>query len=279
MENNQPDRPYPGQLVNRKWRNTLKDVRVYRGADVGSDHNLVISTIQLSLRALKKQKKQPRYDSAKLFERNILESFDATIGGRFQALAEMDEEADINEEWDNFSNAVNAAAKEHLGQRKGKQTDWISSQSNELIKKRKAARTSLDAEYRDLNRQTRASLRNDKKTWYSEIADDLERASQSHNMRQVYQKKNMLIGKTSKSGSQIRDSNGNIIKDEASRLQRWAEYFEGLLNAEEPEELLDFSSFTPSEEIDICMEPPSREELDKAISLLKRNKAIFLRSC
>ena len=83
----------------------------------------------------------------------------------------------------------------------------------------------------------------------------------------------MLIGKTSKSGSQIRDSNGNIIKDEASRLQRWAEYFEGLLNAEEPEEFLDFSSFTPSEEIDIYMEPPSREELDKAISLLKRNKA------
>ena len=115
----------------------MKDVRVYRGADVGSDHNLVISTIQLSLRALKKQKKQPRYDSAKLFERNILESFDATIGGRFQAFAEMDEEADINEEWDNFSNAVNAAAKEHLGQRKGKQTDWISSQSKEPIRKGK----------------------------------------------------------------------------------------------------------------------------------------------
>ena len=89
-------------LVNQKWRNTLKDVRVYRGADVGSDHNLVISTIQLSLRTLKKQKKQARYDSAKLFERNILESFDATIGGRFQALAEMDEEADINEEWATF---------------------------------------------------------------------------------------------------------------------------------------------------------------------------------
>ena len=86
-------------------------------------------------------------------------------------------------------------------------------------------------------------------------------------------RKNVLIGKSSKRATQIRDSSGKVIKDEASRLQRWAEYFEGLLNAEEPEELIDFSSYTPTEEIDISQDPPSRDELDKAISLLKRNKA------
>lgn len=69
------------------------------------------------------------YDSAKLLERDILESFDATIGGRFHALAELDEVADINAEWDNFTCASNAAAKEHLGQKKRKQADWISSRS------------------------------------------------------------------------------------------------------------------------------------------------------
>ena len=64
-----------------------------------------------------------------------------------------------------------------------------------------------------------------------------------------------------------------MIKDEASRLQRWAEYFERLLNSEEPEELIDFSSYAPAEEIDISQDQPSRDELEKAISLLKRNKA------
>ena len=256
-------------VVNRKWRNSLKDVRVYRGADVGSDHNLAISTIKRSLAALKRQKKQAKYDSAKLLERDILECFDATIGGRFHALAELDEEiADINEEWSNFTSAVNDAAKEHLGHKKKQQTEWISPQSRELIKKRKEHRASLDDEYRDLNRQTRASLRNNKKVWYSKIADDLELASKNNNMREVYQKKNTLIGKTSKRATQIRDSSGNVIKDEASRLQRWAEYFEGLLNAEEPEELIDFSSHTPTEEIDISQEAPvlvsCRDELDKS---------------
>ena len=81
------------------------------------------------------------------------------------------------------------------------------------------------------------------------------------------------IGKTSKKATQIRDSSGNIIKDESSRLKRWAEYFEELLNADEPEKLIDFSNFTPADEIDIGLDPPSREELDKAIRMLKRNKA------
>ena len=120
--------------------------------------------------------------------------------------------------------------------------------------------------------QTRASLRNDKKAWYSKICDDLEVASKNNSMREVYQKKNTPIGKSSKRASQTRDSSGNEIKDESSRLQRWAEYFEGLLNAEEPEELIDFSKYTPAEETDISQDPPRREELDKAISLLKRNK-------
>ena len=66
-------------LVNRKWWDSLKDVRVYRGADVGSDHNLAISTIKLSLAALRRQKKQAKYDSAKLLERDILDCFDALL--------------------------------------------------------------------------------------------------------------------------------------------------------------------------------------------------------
>ena len=42
-----------------------------------------------------------------------------------------------------------------------------------------------------------------------------------------------MIDKSSRRVTQIRDSKGNIIKDmkdKATQLQRWAEYFEDLLN-------------------------------------------------
>ena len=64
-----------------------------------------------------------------------------------------------------------------------------------------------------------------------------------------------IIGNSSKRASHIRDANGTIIKDVWTRLQRWAEYFEGLPNADEPEETLDFSAYAVSEDLDINMEP------------------------
>ena len=44
-------------LVNRKWIKSVRDTRVFRDADVGSDHNLVICTVKLCLKAAKKQEK------------------------------------------------------------------------------------------------------------------------------------------------------------------------------------------------------------------------------
>ena len=139
-------------MINCKWRHSLKDVRVFRGADIGSDHNLASTSIRLSLSACRQQRKQARFDSAKLLNRDILKSFDATIGGSFHVLADLDETADIDGEWEHFSKTVNDAATAHLGYRKGKKDEWISSQSSDLIAKRKVARPSYDANYKDLNR-------------------------------------------------------------------------------------------------------------------------------
>ena len=51
----------------RRWRSTLQDVRVKRGADVGSDHHLVVAQLKLKLAAVRKAKNPGRrYDVGKL---------------------------------------------------------------------------------------------------------------------------------------------------------------------------------------------------------------------
>ena len=80
---------------------------MFRGADVGSDHNLAVSTIRLSLAALKQHKQQLRYNTSNLLNKDILTSFNTTISGRFQALPELHESSDINKEWTNFTRTVN----------------------------------------------------------------------------------------------------------------------------------------------------------------------------
>ena len=54
-------------LINGKWRRSLQDVRVYRGADINSDHYLVTATIKLKLRKVIKQSQSRKHlDVAKL---------------------------------------------------------------------------------------------------------------------------------------------------------------------------------------------------------------------
>jgi len=39
--------------ISKKWRRSLLDVRSYRGADVASDHHLVVAQLKLKLAANK----------------------------------------------------------------------------------------------------------------------------------------------------------------------------------------------------------------------------------
>ena len=63
-------------IINQKWRSSLQDVKARRGADVGSDHNLVIGIIALKLRRAKPtEKRQPRFDVSKFRGLETRENF------------------------------------------------------------------------------------------------------------------------------------------------------------------------------------------------------------
>ncbi|XP_051916104.1 craniofacial development protein 2-like [Hippocampus zosterae] len=59
--------------INTRWRSSLLDVRSYRGADVGSDHFLVVSKIKLKLKKVKKVQPKRPYAVDKLKNKNFSE--------------------------------------------------------------------------------------------------------------------------------------------------------------------------------------------------------------
>ena len=48
--------------IGRKWRRSLQDVRNKRGADIGSDHHLVVAKFKMKIQAYKSIRKQLRKD-------------------------------------------------------------------------------------------------------------------------------------------------------------------------------------------------------------------------
>ena len=85
-------------LVKKRFHSGIKTARTrtFQGADVGSDHDMMMMTFQTRLKNSRKPT-QPviRFDLEKLNDQTVTSTFQATIGGRFAPLAMLvDEDAD-----------------------------------------------------------------------------------------------------------------------------------------------------------------------------------------
>ncbi|XP_068206793.1 uncharacterized protein [Palaemon carinicauda] len=85
----------------KERRRTLRNVRTYRGADIGSDHHLFIATLKLKLKAANSNVARiSRYDATKLKEDDYRETFVIECRNRFAVLETLrDKGPTINEKW------------------------------------------------------------------------------------------------------------------------------------------------------------------------------------
>ncbi|XP_071807999.1 craniofacial development protein 2-like [Asterias amurensis] len=72
-------------LVNKRWRSSFEAAKTYPGADCDSDHQLLVATMKMRLRKIKRQKKPVRYDISK-----ISDNYRVKVKNQFQCLLEHD---------------------------------------------------------------------------------------------------------------------------------------------------------------------------------------------
>ena len=96
--------------------------RSFAGADIESDHDLLMMTFRLRLKKISKPKHtRLKFDLEKLKDPNVLESFQAMIGGRFAPLSIMsNKDTDIDSMITTFNTAVTETASEILGKHRRK---------------------------------------------------------------------------------------------------------------------------------------------------------------
>ena len=96
--------------------------RSFPGADIGSDHDLLMMTFRLRLKKTSKPKHTSlKFDLEKLKDPNVLETFQAMIGGRFAPLTIMSNaDTDIDSMITTFNTAMTETASEILGKHRQK---------------------------------------------------------------------------------------------------------------------------------------------------------------
>ena len=281
-------------LINKRFRNSVKDTKVFRSADIGSDHYLVCMKVKLSLRNQRKDKWNTRkkYDMEKLRDERIGKAFIITLKNRYQALEEDElqhpNEHGVEEEFQMMEKAYTETAETVLGKPRNKKKPWISEKSWKLIDEREDThkkilgthseriKKKLRKKYAYQKREVKSSLRSDKRKWINDIASEAEAAASSHQMRTLYRLTKTLCNEKAKRTFAIRDKNGNTISGKEEILARWTEHFEEVLDRGEPPNPVteeEDNGFDFSDVIsEIGTEEPTKEEVKSAIRDLKNGK-------
>ena len=123
-------------MINSKWRRSLLDVRVRRGADVGSDHHLLQATVKLKLRrtGFCKQTVQERSNVHLLKDATQARTFTVKLHNRLEALEEETNTSDqVLEKWEIIKKVYYQTSKETLGTKTRQHKEWISAVAWERI--------------------------------------------------------------------------------------------------------------------------------------------------
>ena len=106
-------------MVQQRFKSSVNITRTrsFPGADIGSDHDLLMMTFKLHLKKVRKQgQTKIKFDLEKLKDPEVLESFQAMIGGKFASLTILDaDDTDADSLINTFNAAVTDTASEILG--------------------------------------------------------------------------------------------------------------------------------------------------------------------
>jgi flagellum-specific peptidoglycan hydrolase FlgJ len=231
--------------ISRKFRRSVQDVRVLRGADIGSDHHLLLAVLRLRLKRFQVSNgfKRPKYQVSLslLGTGSKKEEFQISLKNKFQPL-EVPEEADIETHWSRVKEAFTASCEEVLGRKEYKHKEWISQSSIDKVANRRMKKEAVNnsrtraeketarMEYRQVAKKVKKSIKEDKEKFVNELAERAEKAAQSGHTRVLYQTAKVLAGKGNSTSAPVKDVQRNTVFDKEAQNKRWMEHFETLLN-------------------------------------------------
>ena len=276
-------------LINRKWKSSLNDVRVYRKADEDSDHYLLVANIKLKLKKYKGEDSETRgrkFDIIKLRNKDVRKAFVLKLKNRFAVLAEADDAEDKNVEdsWNDIKSTYCKAAEETLGFTSHKRKQWITESTWQAIQERKELKLKVASansarirearriEHAQKRREVKRKAKADKKKHVDDLAEEAEVAASKGNMGQVYKISKQLCGKFGQAtNSTVKTKAGRVLTTEKEQRERWKQHFQEVLNRPEPEEPAEPEPAVTNLEIETAA--PKEAEVLEAVLAMKNNKA------
>jgi len=269
--------------ISRRWRRTLQDVKACRGADVGSDHTLLVGKLKVKIARNREicQQRQIRFDVKQLKTEERKIEFNITLTNKFQALADI-EDGSLEKKWERVRDAFNETSREVLGHRKRQHRSWISNDTIQKLEERREikqrsvqARTrtqklNLQHEYRECDKKVKKLAKKDKQNYVEGLATQAQEAAVRNDMKTLYDITKQLGGRKYNTIRPVKGKDGNVLSKPTEQLARWKEHFEELLNGTS---LKTPPTIEEGSDLDVNLGPITKEEITRAVEKSKSGKA------
>ena len=273
-------------IINGKWRRSLQDVRVCRGADIYSDHYLVTARVKLKLhKVVPESQRRKQLDVTRLACPVTKQEFVLELRNRFSALTDTSEETDhdATNKWDTIKKTYVEVATKVLGHKKKNHKEWLTPETWKKIEERKQLKIKMlstksarlqqqvQEAYKGKDKEVKKSARNDRRSYVEGLAAEAESAAARGELSTVYKITKRLCGNYTTQSAPVKGKDGSTITTEHEQADRWVEYFCDVLNHPQPDEPADPPPVP--DDLNIDTRPPTEAEVKNAIKAMKSGKA------
>ncbi|XP_076454867.1 uncharacterized protein LOC143289703 [Babylonia areolata] len=224
-------------LTPQRYKSSINkaNTRTFPGADIGSDHDLVLATFKLKLKC-KRCPRNPRirFDLEKLKDPEIADVFQAQVGVKFAALNLMD--IDVDTLANNIKEVLTTTAEQVVGKKRKKIQPWVTNEVLDLcdkrqeLRKKKHSGNEARTEHQQVNREVRTKMKAAKENWIEEQCEEVEKGMEAGNSKRAFSTLKTLTKTSQPRSAVIEDKDGMLLTDSEEVLKRWTEYCDGLYN-------------------------------------------------
>lgn len=255
-------------LIKTRFKNGIKGIKTYPGADIGSDHNPVVGNLHVKLKKLRKSNKKS-IDMKKLKDKDIQTRAKERINEEFATIkSNTTPDTNTDNVWDQIKHAIVKVEQEEIGYASPKtKKEWMTEEILLMMDNRRVHKHKNIEKYKQFNTQIRMKIRIAKEEWMRERCEEIELLQNKHDSYGVHKKiKEVTHSNKNQPILGILNETNEMITEEQELLKVWQIYIRKTFTSDAPR------IYDRNNE---CEQAPKilKSEILKALKLCKNGKA------